>query len=60
MNEEDVFESFKAAYCFFESPYFVADPNGWYLKDGAPKEVVDAFNAYMDAQKQEEKEGRYY
>ena len=32
---------------FFDSPYFVGELGNWHLKPGAPKEVVDEFNAFM-------------
>lgn len=32
---------------FLNSPYFVAEPFNWYLKDGAPKEVKKEFENYM-------------
>ena len=34
---------------FYDSPYFVDEPGNWHLKPGAPKEVVEEFNAYMKA-----------
>lgn len=34
---------------FMDSPYFVRELFNWHLKPGAPKEVVDEFNAYMKA-----------
>ena len=34
---------------FYDSPYFVDEPGNWHLKPGAPKEVVDEFNAFMGA-----------
>lgn len=35
---------------FYESPYFVDEPGNWHLKPGAPKEVVEEFERFMDAQ----------
>jgi hypothetical protein len=32
---------------FIDSPYFVDEVFNWHLKDGAPKEVQDEFNAFM-------------
>lgn len=32
---------------FIDSPYFVMEIGNWYLKDGAPKEVVEEFNRFM-------------
>ena len=42
---------------FMESPYFVPEFGNWHLKDGAPKEVVEEFNAYMEKQRENEKAG---
>lgn len=42
---------------FFKSPYFVPEFGNWHLKDGAPKEVVDEFNAYMEREKEKAEEG---
>ena len=33
---------------FFNSPYFVPEPDNWHLKEGAPKEVQDEFNEFMN------------
>lgn len=33
---------------FMDSPYLVADEREWYLKEGAPKEVVKEFNEFMN------------
>jgi len=41
---------------FFTSEWFVDEPDNWHLKPGAPKEIVDEFNAYMKAQEEAEKE----
>ena len=32
---------------FFTSEYFVPEPDNWHLKEGAPPEVVEEFEAYM-------------
>lgn len=32
---------------FWDSPYFVPEPDNWHLKPGAPEEVVREFNEYM-------------
>ncbi|MEA4812262.1 MAG: hypothetical protein VB108_06805 [Anaerolineaceae bacterium] len=32
---------------FMDSSYFVLEPNNWHLLPGAPKEIVEAFNAFM-------------
>ena len=42
---------------FFKSEWFVPETDNWHLKPGAPKEIVDEFNAYMKAQEKAEKEG---
>ena len=34
---------------FFESEWFVPEPDNWHLKPGAPKEIVDEFNEWMNA-----------
>lgn len=34
---------------FLSSPYFVGERFNWHLKPGAPKDIVDEFNAYMEA-----------
>lgn len=34
---------------FFDSPYFVAEPDNWHLKEGAPEEIVKEFEEYMRA-----------
>lgn len=39
---------------FWDSPYFVPEPDNWHLKPGAPEEVVKEFNEYMGIDKQEE------
>ena len=41
---------------FFNSPYFVPDPDNWHLKPGAPKEIQEEFEAYMKACQDAEKE----
>lgn len=33
---------------FASSSYLEITDNGWFLKEGAPQEVVDEFNEYMD------------
>lgn len=33
---------------FIDSPFFYADIDGWHLKPGAPKEVQEEFDAYME------------
>lgn len=34
---------------FMDSPYFVMEAGNWHLKPGAPKEVVEEFEEYMEA-----------
>lgn len=36
---------------FVDSPYFYSDEKGWHLKEGAPKDVQDEFNAFMNKSK---------
>ena len=36
---------------FYDSPYFVDEPGNWHIKPGAPKEVVEEFEAFQKAQK---------
>ena len=36
---------------FITSPYFVPEAGNWHLKPGAPKEVVEEFESFMEAQK---------
>ena len=33
---------------FFVSEFFYIDDDGWHLKEGAPKEVQDEFDRYMN------------
>ena len=35
---------------FFDSEWFIPEPDNWHLKDGAPQEIVDEFNEYMKHQ----------
>jgi hypothetical protein len=37
---------------FLDSPYFYEDAKGWHLKPGAPKEVQDEFNDFMEEAEQ--------
>lgn len=32
---------------FLNSPYFVGEPGNWHLKPGAPPEVIQEFNDFM-------------
>ena len=32
---------------FFTSEWFVPEPDNWHLKEGAPPEIVEEFEAYM-------------
>ena len=34
---------------FFTSEYFVPEPDNWHLKDDAPQELKDEFEAWMKA-----------
>ena len=44
---------------FMDSPYFVDEPGNWHLKPGAPPEVVEEFNKFMnDTEEIEETESR--
>ena len=36
---------------FLDSPYFVMEPCNWHLKPGAPKEIVEEFEEFMEEQK---------
>ena len=40
---------------FFDSEWFVPEPDNWHLKEGAPKEIVEEFNRYMKHQKMSKK-----
>ena len=42
---------------FMDSEWFVPEPDNWHLKPGAPKEIVDAFNAYMHQQEESMSQG---
>ena len=33
---------------FYDSPYFVDEPGNWHLKPGAPPEIVEEFNKFME------------
>ena len=35
---------------FTKSPYFVDEPGNWHLKPGAPEEIVQEFEEFMEAQ----------
>lgn len=32
---------------FFTSEWFVSEPDNWHLKEGAPPELAEEFEAYM-------------
>lgn len=32
---------------FINSPYFVMEDENWHLKEGAPQEVIEEFEAFM-------------
>lgn len=38
---------------FIESPYFVMEPGNWYLKPGAPNNIQEEFNNYMEIVRKE-------
>lgn len=42
---------------FFNSPYFVPEPDNWHLKPGAPPEIVKEFEEYMKRDKEAKKKG---
>ena len=42
---------------FVDSPYFVDEENNWHLKDGAPEDVKQEFEEYMEYEKRLEKRG---
>ena len=42
---------------FIDSPYFVEEPDNWYLKPGAPEEVQKEFDEFMDKYNSKAKEG---
>ena len=44
---------------FVKSPYFVPEFDNWHLKDGAPEEVVEEFNEYLERKKREKENGVY-
>lgn len=33
---------------FFDSPYFVMEPDNWHLKEGAPEDVRKEFEEFMN------------
>ena len=35
---------------FWDSPYFVPEPDNWHLKEGAPEDVKKEFEEYMKDQ----------
>lgn len=37
---------------FMKSPYFVDKPGNWHLKPGAPKELQEEFDQYMQEMEQ--------
>lgn len=44
---------------FVDSPYFVPEEDNWHLKEGAPEEVVEEFEEYMEYSKEMEEKGVY-
>ena len=43
---------------FINSPYFVPEAGNWHLKLGAPQEVVEEFEEFMEAHKKWESQFR--
>ncbi len=43
---------------FMDSPYFVDEPGNWHLKPGAPPEIVEEFNKFMEATEQKKPESK--
>jgi hypothetical protein len=37
---------------FTTSPYFVDEPGNWHLKPGAPQDLQEEFNQYMEGLKE--------
>lgn len=44
---------------FVDSSYFVPEEDNWHLKEGAPEEVVEEFEEYMEYSKEMEEKGVY-
>lgn len=44
---------------FVDSPYFAPEEDNWHLKEGAPEEVVEEFEEYMEYSKEMEEKGVY-
>ncbi|MDP4172016.1 MAG: hypothetical protein Q8906_15510 [Bacillota bacterium] len=42
---------------FTKSPYFVDEPGNWHLKPGAPKEIQEEFEKYLNDTESLEKPG---
>ena len=39
---------------FFDSEWFVPEPDNWHLKEGAPEEIVKEFEEYMKEETDED------
>ncbi|WP_028402979.1 hypothetical protein [Ectobacillus panaciterrae] len=42
---------------FMKSPFFVDEPGNWHLKPGAPKEMQEEFEEYMQSLNDTEEPG---
>lgn len=42
---------------FFDSPYFVPEPDNWHLKPDAPEDVKREFDEYMRADEEARAKG---
>jgi hypothetical protein len=42
---------------FVDSLYFVGEDENWHLKPGAPKEVQDEFNKFMEVMEKADERG---
>jgi hypothetical protein len=42
---------------FFESEWFVPEPDNWHLKNGAPKDIQENFDAWMKEREESLEEG---
>lgn len=41
---------------FWDSPYFVPEPDNWHLTDDAPDDMKEEFERYMKEQEQEDED----
>lgn len=44
---------------FFNSPYFIKEPDNWHLTDDAPEDVICEFIEYMNGDELTEKDKKY-